>query len=74
MRHGADEHVFASDRQVRCSAEQAARTWGEAGLARLTLHAGSEAQGAELLNTYLARQAGGSTVAQTVAHPEEIPC
>jgi integrase len=35
---------------------------------------GSEAQAAELLNTYLAREAGGSTVAQTVAHPEEIPC
>jgi integrase len=95
---------------VRCRAEQAARTWGKAGLARLMLHAarhtyaslmiaagvnakalstfmghanigitldvyghlmpGSEAQAAELLNTSLAREAGGSTV----AHPEEIPC
>jgi integrase len=34
---------------------------------------GSEVQAADLLDTYLAREAGG-TVAQTVAHPREAPC
>jgi integrase len=36
------------------------------------LFPGSEAQAAGLLDTYLAREAGGSTVAQTVAHPAEV--
>jgi hypothetical protein len=31
---------------------------------------GSEAQAADLLDAYLAREAGGSTV----AHPEDVPC
>ena len=35
---------------------------------------GSEAQAADLLDAYRAREAGRSTVAQTVAHPEESPC
>jgi hypothetical protein len=35
---------------------------------------GSEAQAADLLDAYLAREAGGSTVAQTVAHPREAQC
>jgi hypothetical protein len=34
---------------------------------------GSEAEAADLLDAYLAREAGG-TVAQTVAHPEGSPC
>ena len=34
---------------------------------------GSEAQAADVLDTYLACEAGG-TFAQTVAHPREAPC
>jgi integrase len=38
------------------------------------LFPGSEAQAAGLLDTYLAREAGGSTVAQTVAQRAKTPC
>lgn len=36
------------------------------------LFPGSETEAADLLDAYFARQVGGSTVAPTVAHPEEV--
>jgi integrase len=37
------------------------------------LFPGAETEAAELLDSYFARQLGGSTVAQTVAHPAKTP-
>ena len=37
------------------------------------LFLGAEAQAAGLVDAYLAREVGGSTVAPTVAHPAESP-